>query len=71
MYKISDKNNKPSVWAPGCFEFFKQKICFLINFESFYKLVYSTLLLQNQCDEGSNDKIYEIYKRDKYIQIGK
>ena len=66
MNKISEKNNKPSVWALGCFENFKQKICFLINFESLYKLVYSTFLLRKQYNEGANDKIYKIYKRYKY-----
>ena len=46
MYKISDRNNKPSVVAPGSFQFFNEKICFLVNCESFYKLAYSIFPLQ-------------------------
>ena len=60
MYKISDRNNKPSVVAPGSFQFFNEKICFLVNCESFYKLAYSIFPLQKQYNDGGNNKV--IYK---------
>ena len=60
MCKISEKNNKPSVGAPKNFQFFKRKICLLVNFESFYKLVYSIFPLQNQYNEGGNEIIYKL-----------